>query len=50
MIQKKIGCEHNEDPLIIVEPTSRLTLDPIWNHAENDIEGSLYKEYYKGQS
>lgn len=44
---KKIGCEHVEDPLVAVEPTLQLTLDPIWNHASSDIEGGLYREYIK---
>src|SRR5687767_6085430 len=42
-----IGCEYDKSPLVVIKPTSRLILDPIWNCANDDVEGRLHREYLK---
>lgn len=42
---KKLRCSNEDSPLTVVQPSSRLMLDPIWEQPDDDIEGQLYREY-----
>ena len=42
----KIGCLDQHDPLVIVEPTEKIIVEPNWT-IPGEYEGSMYAEYRK---
>ncbi len=40
----KISCEHVDDPLVPIESSPKIMVEPIWTFA-NDFEGRMYADY-----
>lgn len=40
----KIICENSTDPLVIIKPSERIMVEPVWEK-EGDLEGSMYAQY-----
>lgn len=40
----KIGCSHQEDPLVKIEPSARIIVEPVWT-LKGDFEGGMYADY-----
>jgi D-alanyl-D-alanine dipeptidase len=40
-----ILCKENNDPLVLVEPSDRLIVEPIWKYSKDDLEAGLYRGY-----
>jgi len=40
----KIGFSNLEDPLVKVEPSAKISVEPVWT-LEGDFEGGMYADY-----
>lgn len=40
----KIGCTNQADPMVRVEPSERIIIEPIWT-VKGDFEGAIYADY-----
>lgn len=40
----KIGCTNQADPLVKVEPSDKIMVEPVWT-LEGDFEGGMYADY-----
>jgi zinc D-Ala-D-Ala dipeptidase len=45
---KKLTCANKNSPLVVVEASSKLKLEPLWQYPIDEREGPIYKQYVQG--